>query len=135
CASHSGEAIHTNAVMDMLQKMNLSEEHLHCGTNIPRDTEHYNKLIRSGGELSPAFSNCSGKHAGMFAACTIKNIDIDTYAALENPYQQEIIDAVAAMTDYDRDKISTGTGGCVGPVRWLPLNLLALSFALLGNPD
>ena len=135
CASHSGEAIHTNAVMDMLQKMNLSEEHLHCGTHIPRDTEHYNKLIRSGGELSPAFSNCSGKHAGMLAACTIKNIDIDTYEELENPYQQEIIDAVAAMTDYDRDKILTGTDGCGVPVHRVPLNLLAMSFARLANPD
>src|SRR5699024_6095806 len=82
---------------------------------------------------SPAFSNCSGKHSGMLAACTIKNIDIDTYAELENPYQQEIIDAVAAMTDYDRDKILTATDGCGVPVHRVPLNLLAMSFARVAS--
>src|SRR5699024_12445854 len=85
CASHSGEAIHTNADMDRLQKMNLSEEHLHCGTHIHRDTEHYNKLISSGGDVAAAFSNCSGDHAGRRAAYTISNIDLDTDEELEHP--------------------------------------------------
>src|SRR5699024_8662060 len=135
CASHSVEAIHTNAVMDLLQRMNLSGEHLRFRTHIPSYTYLYYILLISIVVLSHSFITCFRKHAGMLAACTIKNIDIDTYKELENPYQQEIIDAVAAMTDYDRDKILTGTDGCGVPVHRVPLNLLAMSFARLANPD
>src|SRR5690625_2228845 len=59
CASHSGEPFHRETVLNILQKLDLQEEHLQCGTHIPRHMESYHKLIRSGSELTPVFSNCS----------------------------------------------------------------------------
>src|SRR5699024_2943493 len=69
CASHSGEPMHRDAVADVLNKINLSEDELQCGTHIPKDIASYKKLIREGKELTPYYSNCSGKHSGMLTGC------------------------------------------------------------------
>src|SRR5690625_7261429 len=63
CTSHAGESLHRKSVQNVLEKLGLEEENLHCGTHIPSDIDSYNELIRSGGKLTPIFSNCSGKHS------------------------------------------------------------------------
>src|SRR5699024_8313771 len=62
CASHSGESFHRSRVCSILEKIHLPEHALQCGTHIPRDRKGYEEHIRKGGTLTPAFSNCSGKH-------------------------------------------------------------------------
>ncbi|WP_449355310.1 asparaginase [Virgibacillus natechei] len=135
CASHSGEPMHRNTVAEVLQKINLEENDLQCGTHIPTDIASYNQLIKDGGELSPLYSNCSGKHAGMLVGSVNQNMDVDTYRELAHPYQQQIIDIIAAVSDFDREQIATSVDGCGVPVHRIPLQKLALAFSRLANPS
>lgn len=135
CASHSGEPFHREAVAGVLEKLKLPEEALQCGTHIPRDHESYLKLVKEGKELTPYYSNCSGKHAGMLTACTHQEMDIDTYREVSHPYQQQIIDTIADVSAFDRDSIATSVDGCGVPVHRLPLNHVALGFARLATSD
>ncbi|WP_163972124.1 asparaginase [Oceanobacillus halotolerans] len=135
CASHNGEPFHRESVTNVLEKLNLQEEHLQCGTHIPKDIESYNQLIKEGGQLTPLYSNCSGKHSGMLAGCMQQDMDISTYRDVTHPYQQQIIEVIANVSDYEKDKINTSVDGCGVPVHRLPLENLALAFARLANPD
>lgn len=133
CASHSGEPFHRESVADVLAKLDLPEEKLQCGTHIPRDHESYIKLIKEGKELTPYYSNCSGKHSGMLTGCTHQKMDIDTYRDVGHPYQQQIIDSIAEVTNFDRSSIETSVDGCGVPVHQLPLSHVALGFARLAQ--
>jgi len=135
CASHSGEPFHRQTVAEVLEKINLSEEDLQCGTHVPRDRESYHELIKSGGELTPFYSNCSGKHAGMLAGCVAQNYATRTYRELNHPYQQQIIDYIAEISGYSRERIATSVDGCSVPVHRIPLYHLALAFGRLAKPS
>ncbi|HLS06930.1 MAG TPA: asparaginase [Bacillota bacterium] len=133
CASHSGEPFHREAVMQVLEKLNLQEEHLQCGTHVPRHTDSYHQLIRQGGELTPVFSNCSGKHSGMLAGSVKQKMDVASYRELSHPYQQQILDVIADVTGYERESIATSVDGCGVPVHRVPLYNIALSFSRLAK--
>ncbi|WP_156647119.1 asparaginase [Lentibacillus sp. JNUCC-1] len=135
CASHIGEPYHRESVMEVLGKINLPEDKLQCGTHIPKDTESYKRLVQSGGELTPVYSNCSGKHSGMLAGVAQQGMDVDTYHELSHPYQQQIIDGIANVSGYEREKIMTSVDGCGLPVHRMPLYYNALMFARLAAPD
>ncbi|WP_246570185.1 asparaginase [Lentibacillus saliphilus] len=135
CASHIGEPIHRASVMDVLKKINLPEDKLQCGTHIPRHKESYEALIKAGGALTPVYSNCSGKHAGMLAGVVQQGMDVVTYRELDHPYQQQIIDDIAYISCYEREKIMTSVDGCGLPVHRMPLYRTALMFARLAAPE
>ncbi|HLR52888.1 MAG TPA: asparaginase [Candidatus Avamphibacillus sp.] len=134
CASHSGEPFHRKSVAEVLGKLNLKEEHLQCGTHVPRDMDSYRKLIKKGGELTPLYSNCSGKHSGMLVGCRKQKFAIDTYREVEHPYQQQIIDVISDVSEYPREEIATSVDGCGVPVHRIPLYNLAIGFARLASP-
>lgn len=135
CASHSGEPIHRVTVANVLQKIGLEEKDLQCGTHIPRDLESYHELIRQGKELSPLYSNCSGKHAGMLAGCMMQKFALENYRDLDHPYQQQILETIADVSDYPKEKIQVSVDGCGVPVHALPLYNLALAYGRLARPD
>lgn len=135
CASHSGEPIHRETVLRVLEKMDLTEEDLQCGTHIPRDVDSYHELIRKGQDLSPLYSNCSGKHAGMLAGCMKQNFDLTTYRDVDHPYQQQILEAIADVSEYKKEDIKTSVDGCGVPVHLLSLYNLALAYSRLARPD
>ncbi|MDC3416918.1 asparaginase [Aquibacillus salsiterrae] len=134
CASHNGEAIHREMVEQVLNKIGLTEEHLQCGTHIPRDMKSYEQLLRSGGELTSLYSNCSGKHSGMLAGALKFGYELTNYRDVDHPYQQHIIDVIADVSSYQRAKIRTSVDGCGVPVHRLPLGHLATAFARLAKP-
>lgn len=135
CASHSGEQFHRQAVAEVLKKINLEEEYLQCGTHIPIDMESYCEVIKDGKKLSALYSNCSGKHVGMLAACKKQAIDVHTYRELSHPYQQQILTTISDITSYKRERISIAVDGCGVPVHRIPLYNLALAFSRLAAPD
>ena len=135
CSSHSGEAGHIDCVRTILQKGNLPENALQCGTHIPRDIDNYNDLIRNGGQLTPIFSNCSGKHSGMLLAISHMGEDIDTYRDAGHPHQLRIIEAICDVCDYPADRLQISIDGCGVPVHGLPLNRVALGFSRLAAPE
>lgn len=134
CASHIGEQFHRDGVASVLEKIGLAEQDLQCGTHIPRHTESYNQLIREGGELTPFFSNCSGKHSGMLAGVMKQKMAVDSYREIDHPYQQQIIDVIENVADYQRDKIGISVDGCGVPVHRMPLTKVALLFSRLAAP-
>lgn len=134
CASHSGEPRHRERVLSILERAHLEEDALQCGTHIPRHMESYRELIRNGKELTPVFSNCSGKHSGMLTAATHMHEDVATYREVSHPHQQRILNAIEYVCDYPKDQIELSVDGCGVPVHRLPLKNTALGFARLAKP-
>lgn len=64
CASHNGAVIHTDPVSAWLADLDLGEEDLRCGPQMPKDRPAFNHLIRTDGKPCQIHNNCSGKHAG-----------------------------------------------------------------------
>jgi L-asparaginase II len=135
CASHSGEIFHRETVLHILNRLQLKEEALQCGTHIPRDIESYKQLIKEGKELTPVFSNCSGKHSGMLATAVHMGENVDLYREVEHPVQQRILDVIEEVCKVPKEKIQLSVDGCGVPVHRLPLYNAALGFALLANPS
>ncbi len=135
CASHSGEPIHRSTVLDVLSRADLSEDDLQCGTHIPRDGESYRQLIREGRELTPVFSNCSGKHSGMLLTAVHLHEDTETYREIDHPHQQRILEVISDVCDVPAEEIGIGVDGCGVPVHRLPLRNVALGFARLAKPE
>ncbi|MEJ8547073.1 asparaginase [Brevibacillus borstelensis] len=135
CASHSGEPRHRSRAMDMLIRAGQPEEMLQCGTHVPRDEESYKELICAGKPLTPIYSNCSGKHAGMIATAVHMGEEAATYHLPEHPVQQRILDAVVDLTSYPKEKIVLGTDGCGVPVHRLPLAHYAWAYAKMAKPE
>ena len=135
CASHAGEAEHRETVLHLLSKMGLQEEHLQCGTHLPWDLTSYKSLLREGKDVTPIFSNCSGKHSGMLATAVYMKEEIDTYREIEHPVQQRILKAIEKVCSFKKEAINLSVDGCGVPVHQLPLYNVALGFARLASPD
>ncbi|WP_438349358.1 asparaginase [Paenibacillus sp. FA6] len=134
CASHSGETIHREAVLDILERANLEEDDLLCGTHVPRDKDSYIELIKAGGELTPVFSNCSGKHSSMLATAVHLHEDIHTYPQISHPVQQRVLNVIAEVCSIPEEQIGLSVDGCGLPVHQIPLCNTALGFARLAHP-
>lgn len=135
CASHSGEAAHRDAVLAILGRIGLPEDALQCGANVPRDREGYQKLIREGGTLTPAFNECSGKHCGMLATAVHAKEASDTYREPSHPVQLRILNVIADICETSKDDIALSVDGCGVPVHRLPLRQSALGYARLAHPE
>jgi L-asparaginase II len=135
CASHSGEPFHREAVLNILKRAHLEENTLLCGTHVPRDKASYIELIKAGKELTPVYSNCSGKHSGMLVTAEHMNEDIHTYPDIDHPVQKRILKVIAEVCDIAQDDIGLSVDGCGLPVHQLPLCNTALGFARLAQPE
>lgn len=131
CASHSGESIHRQTVLNILERIGLPEESLQCGMHPPKNDEDYRNLIRSGQDLSPVFSNCSGKHSGMLATAVHLDEAPETYREVSHPVQQRILKAISELCDTPLEEIEMGVDGCGAPVHRLPLEKVAFGYAQL----
>lgn len=133
CASHAGEVYHVDSVKSILSKANISIDKLNCGIHVPGNSQVYKEIIESGVTLSQAHNNCSGKHSGMLISAKNKNEDLDTYLDIDHPIQQRILDNIAYVCDYDKEKIVIGIDGCGAPVHALPLERFAYGFAKMAD--
>jgi L-asparaginase II len=135
CASHSGEAQHTDRVLEILERADMAENHLQCGTHIPRCQDAYIKLIKEDRELSSRYNNCSGKHSGMLITAQHMKESLEDYYLPEHPVQQRIIQAMADVADFPKENVGIGIDGCGVPVFAMPLERLAYGFARLAQPE
>ena len=130
CASHSGEACHVNAIADMLARAGNAPDDLACGTHAPLHFEARGEIAPRP-PWSPLAHNCSGKHAGMLAACSLHGWPKRGYLAVDHPLQREIRAAVAQFAGVDDNALRTGTDGCSAPNYAMPLDALARAYARL----
>lgn len=135
CASHAGEPFHRETIISLLERLGIQEDHLQCGTHTPWNLESYKELLRNGKDVTPVFSNCSGKHAGMLAAAIHMKEDIATYREVEHPHQQRILEAIETICGFPKEKIKLSVDGCGVPVHRLPLYNVALGYARLASPE
>jgi len=135
CASHNSEEFHAQSAREILQKSSIELDKLQCGTHIPLLIDAYKDLLLKEKELTPEYSNCSGKHCGMLITAKHMNEDIDTYLDIDHPVQQRILKALSQVCEYNKDNIVIGIDGCGAPVHALPLERLAYGFARLSKPE
>lgn len=133
CASHTGERMHQETVLGILNRLGLNQTHLHCGITNPCNEEERKRLIKLGKEPSTLHAGCSGKHAAMLAYSIYKGADISNYEDRSHPVQQEILKTIAEFTDEDEDSITLGTDGCGLPTFMLPIRKIALSYARIAG--
>jgi L-asparaginase II len=135
CGSHSGEPVHIEAVRAILSKARLDERALQCGAHPPLDPASAQALIRDGRAPEPVHNNCSGKHAGMLAACRHRDWPVDTYLRPDHPLQMEITGIIAACCGISIGAIPLGTDGCGVPTFYVTLHQAARAFAVLAAPS
>ena len=134
CASHSGEARHVRIAKLMLERADLTEAHLRCGTHLPFNEKEAERMQRSGEYPTQLHNNCSGKHAAMLATAKHIGADLASYDAIENPVQQAILETIALFSEVPVKKIKIGVDGCAAPNFALPLSAMARSFINLISP-
>lgn len=132
CASHSGAAIHTEAVARWLADLGLSEADLRCGAHWPRDIPARNALVRAHEEPCQLHNNCSGKHAGFLTLA--KHLEAGPeYIEPDHPVQR----AVKAAFEEVTGEASPGHGidGCSAPNFATSLAGLARAMARFAAAD
>lgn len=131
-SSHSGEPMHVQLVQAILDRTRLSEPDLRCGAHPPFYKPEAERL---GKNFSQLHNNCSGKHAGMLAACVHKEWDRPTYQSPGHPLQQRIRELVGFDTGVGTEALELGIDGCGVPTFHLPLKSLARAWARVADPD
>lgn len=112
CASHNGAAIHTDRVSRWLADMDMGNDNLLCGPQMPDDRAAKTGIIKTDDSPCRIHNNCSGKHAGFLTL----NRHIgggEDYVATDHPVQVAIKEAFEEVTG----ETSPGFGidGCSAP--------------------
>lgn len=122
-ASHAGTAAHVAVVRGILSSVGLDDRALLCPPALPADRASRDDVIRSGASPAPVYMECSGKHAGMLAACVANGWSLSAYTDQRHPLQQHVKDVVERLTG---EKVShVAVDGCGAPVFAITLNGLA----------
>jgi len=135
CGSHTGLERHTTAVLEILERVGLGPEALRCGADAPANADAARALAAAGQQPSPLHNNCSGKHAGMLAACRRLELDREEYLSPSHPLQQRILAVVSALAGLAAEDIAIGVDGCGVPTFGIPLVHAAIAFARLATPQ
>ena len=139
CASHNGEALHTEAVAGLLAKAGLDVAALECGTHWPYLDSAARALAARSLEPNALNNNCSGKHAGFLClACAMHGgVDLRQYArgyvSAGHPVMREVTAALQTSTGFDLSNAPQGVDGCSIPTFAIPLRNLAQAFARVGT--
>lgn len=117
--SHAGEPAHLAGVRKILANAGLDESALRCPADLPAD-------VAFDGEPRPVYMNCSGKHAGMLAACAAAGWETSTYLEPDHPLQLSIRSTVEECSG--EDVAAIGVDGCGAPLLAISLTGLARAF-------
>lgn len=125
-ASHSGEPVHISGVLEILAESGLAESALGCPPDLPMDVPSRNAAIAAGEQPARRYMNCSGKHAGMLAACVAASWDTASYLDPQHPLQRAV---AARITELAEEAPAwTAVDGCGAPLYMLSLTGLARAF-------
>ncbi|WP_022707920.1 asparaginase [Paracoccus zeaxanthinifaciens] len=131
CASHSGAAMHVDAVGDWLHGLGMAEGDLRCGCHLPRDRDERHRLTCGGHAPSQLHNNCSGKHAGFLTLNRHLGGDAD-YTCVDHPVQQAVRTAFEEVTG--EESPGFGIDGCSAPNWACSLTGLARAMAQFATP-
>jgi L-asparaginase II len=134
CASHNGEAIHTETVAGMLRKIGMNSGALKCGVHEPYSAEAAQELRARGAEPTVLHNNCSGKHAGMLALALHLGASTANYDEPANPVQLQIAGRIAQFSGVPIEDVAIGIDGCGVPTFGVTVRAMALMYARLVAP-
>ena len=129
--SHSGESIHLEAVLSILNKIALDESALKCGAHMPFDDVSAKQLCAENRQPTTLHNNCSGKHAGMLAFAKHIGALVENYIDPDHPIQRRIRSELARFANVSVDEIKIAVDGCSAPVFGLSVEAMAQSYARL----
>jgi L-asparaginase II len=132
CASHSSEPAHLAVVDRMLHRIGLTEDALACGPHEPLDARVARDVIRHGTTLTPRWSNCSGKHAGMLALALHHGWPTSGYEKRGHPLQERVERSVVKWTGVAPAALLHAVDGCTVVCFGLPLIGMATAYARFG---
>ena len=112
--SHSGEDFHVEGTEKILAGAGLTAEDLQCPAQWPLEPSVGLELARSGGDRSRLRMNCSGKHAGMLAACVAAGWPTGSYLDPGHPLQLAVRDVVTRLAG--EAPVAIGIDGCGAPL-------------------
>ncbi|TWP38888.1 asparaginase [Leekyejoonella antrihumi] len=130
-ASHSGEDFHLEGVRAILDGAGLTLDDLQNTPDLPLDVQARDAWLRAGHGPEPITQNCSGKHAGMLAACVAAGWDTATYRDPQHPLQQLMARTLAELAG--EPVAATGTDGCGAPVMAISPAGLARAFGRIAS--
>ena len=134
CASHNGEAIHTETVSLMLKKIGMEMSALKCGAHEPYSAEAARALRERGEQPTALHNNCSGKHTGMLALALHLGAPTETYDEPSNPVQLNIVRRIAQFSGVPVEDVAVGIDGCGVPTFGVTVRAMALMYARLVAP-
>lgn len=132
CASHSSEPVHVRTARGMLEKLGLDEAALACGPHPPLSQQVAEQVLRDHVTMTPAWCNCSGKHASMLALAQAHGWPLAGYESLGHPVQDRILAEMGRWTQLPLHAFGLGVDGCTAVSVALPLRAMALAYARLG---
>ena len=132
-SSHSGEAMHTQRVEELLRTAGFTPAALRCGTHPPLNAEASAALIRERHTPGPLHCNCSGKHANMLLVCKSRRWPIENYLCIEHPLQQRIGTIISILSG-NRPPLPHVIDGCSLPTFVLSIKELARLYTHLAYP-
>jgi L-asparaginase II len=135
CASHNGGDMHLEQVDSILKKAGNTYQQLRCGCHVPYRFSFNDKPLPDGFAVDERHHNCSGKHSGFLAYCSLHDVPKETYTELDHPLQQQIRKVVADVTGVAAEDMGVGVDGCSAPNFAVPLSNLARSYARLAKPE
>lgn len=129
CASHSGEPVHLEGAQRILAAAGLPETALQNTPDRPIDDAERERWVRAGRPPSALAQNCSGKHAGMLAACVAAGWDTDTYRDAGHPLQRLTVEVVEELCG--EPVAGHAVDGCGAPALAVSTAGLARAYGLL----
>ncbi|MCW3156917.1 asparaginase [Micropruina sonneratiae] len=128
CASHSGEPMHLQTVLDLLHGAGLDESALRNTPDLPLMDAQRNEWIAERRGPSSLAQNCSGKHAAMLATCVVNDWPLETYLNRGHPTQQAVIETIRG---FGMRVAWTSIDGCGAPALGVSLVGLARMYGML----
>ena len=132
-SSHNGEEVHTNIAKKMLEKFNIFENEIRCGTHPPYDKQTRKKIIENKTSPTCLHNNCSGKHIFMILLKRFLENQEQQYEKLDNEVQQKILEYIKMLVQKNPDSI--GIDGCSAPTPFYPLKTISQLFYELAKQD
>ncbi|HEU4700667.1 MAG TPA: asparaginase [Gemmatimonadales bacterium] len=129
CASHSSERRHLDVAAGFLAKIGCTEDQLACGPHPPLGPAVAEMVLKSGLTLTPLWSNCSGKHAGMLALARHHGWETQGYERAGHPVQRRILEAVLRWSGAAPEDVALAVDGCTVVCFALPLRAMATAYA------
>ena len=134
CASHSGEAMHTERVNAWLKRIDCSDSDFACGPHLPFHEPTAHTMLRANEKPCRVHNNCSGKHAGFLTVARHLGIAVHGYEQPQHPVQVLVREAIADLCAVSAATLPMGIDGCAAPNYAIPLKNLAQGMAKLGTP-